>query len=152
MAAPKITRFEDLPVWKDARKFANAVYTLTFSEAFIRDYALRDQTRRAAISIMANIAEGFDRDSGKDFIRFLRYSIASASEVRSHLHLASDLEYINETQHRQAIREALSISRQIGGFIKYLESKTAAEAKRKTSVDPERHNETDGARRAKISN
>jgi four helix bundle protein len=116
----KITRFEDIEVWQVSREMAGSIYRLTLLDNFERDWGLRDQIRRAAVSTMANIAEGFERGSRKDFILFLRYSIASAAEVKSHLYLALDLGYINMEQFKMNSDQIDSICRQIKGFIKYL--------------------------------
>ena len=116
----KITRFEDLEVWQASREMAGAVYKFTSIRPFERDHGLKDQVRRAAVSTMANIAEGFGRGSKKEFIQFLRYSISSAAEVRSHLYLALDLDYISDAQFKESIELIDSISRQIKGFINYL--------------------------------
>ncbi|MBC8465870.1 four helix bundle protein [bacterium] len=94
----KISRFEDLEVWRTARAIANSTYKLTHNNTFSQDFALKDQLSGSAISIIANIAEGFERNSNKDFIRFLRYSISSAAESKSHLYLAMDLSYISQDQ------------------------------------------------------
>ncbi len=116
----KIARFEDIEVWQVSREMAGSVYRLTLLHHFDHDWGLRDQVRRAAVSTMANIAEGFERGSRKEFIQFLRYSIASAAEVKSHLYLALDLGYINADQFKKNSDLIDSISRQIKGFIKYL--------------------------------
>ncbi len=115
-----IKRFEDLEVWQDSRIVVNTVYQLTFGSLFSQDYALRDQVRRSAISIMANIAEGFDRNSNKDFVRFLRYSVSSVSESKSHLYIALDMNYITEDQFNACVTQLDTVTKQIKGFIKYL--------------------------------
>ena len=91
----KIDKFEDLKVWRDARAFVAAIYKASSSELFARDFGSRDQIRRAAVSIMSNIAEGFERSSQKEVIRFLVIAKASAAEVRSQLYVAADLSYIS---------------------------------------------------------
>ena len=99
-----------------------AVYRVTRSERFACDFALRDQIRRAAISITSNIAEGFERNRRREFIQFLRYAKASAGEVRSQLYVAFDEGYIDDCTFAALGDEARSTSRQIQGFIRYLES------------------------------
>lgn len=89
-------KFEDLKSRQKARETAKAIYLLTQDNRFRRDFALADQMRRAAISIPANIAEGFERNSVKEFIQFLYIAKASSGELRSHLYLASDLGYLPE--------------------------------------------------------
>jgi four helix bundle protein len=91
-------RFEDIHAWKKAREVTKEVYQVTKNNEFSRDFGLRDQVRRASVSIMANIAEGFGRKSNKDFAHFLVQSHGSAAEVQSHLYVALDLGYIEETQ------------------------------------------------------
>lgn len=90
-------RFEDIKAWQKARKVTRIVYEVTAEARFSRDYGLRDQIRRASVSIMANIAEGFGRHSDKEFANFLSIAHASVSEVQSHLYVALDLGYIVES-------------------------------------------------------
>src|SRR3712207_2593368 len=97
----KITRFEELEVWQIARDLSVSVYRITNDGRFAHDYALRNQIRRAAISVMSNIAEGFDRYSRSEFKQFLSIARGSASEVRSQLHLARALGYIAEDDFRE---------------------------------------------------
>ena len=85
-----ITRFEDLEVWKEGRWLTQSVYEVTKNGRFSQDYALRDQIRKASISITSNIAEGFARNSNKQFLYFLAIAKASASEVLSQLYVALD--------------------------------------------------------------
>jgi four helix bundle protein len=116
-----IERFEDMAVWEESRVFADRVYQVTSREPFAKDFALRDQIRKAAVSIPSNIAEGFERDRRGEFIQFLRYAKGSAGEVRSQLYHARDLDYIDKDTFEDLRTEAISLSRQIQGFIKYLE-------------------------------
>jgi len=115
-----IRTFEDIDAWKAGRSLTRAVYRVTRSERFACDFALRDQIRRAAISITSNIAEGFERNRRREFIQFLRYAKASAGEVRSQLYVAFDEGYIDEQTFVTLRDEARSTSRQIQGFIRYL--------------------------------
>lgn len=91
----KIKKFEDLPVWQEARIFTKEIYSLSKDTPLKKDYGLKDQIQRAAVSVIANIAEGFERNNNKEFIKFLGYSKGSAGEVRALLYLALDLDYIN---------------------------------------------------------
>jgi four helix bundle protein len=93
-----ITRFEDIKTWQEARELINQVYTLTSREPLSKDYGLRDQLQRAAISTMANIAEGFDCDSNLEFTRYLGIARRSAAEVQSLLYAAHDIGYISEEE------------------------------------------------------
>ena len=115
-----IEKFEDIQAWQAARELTGAIYRLTRSGDFSRDFGLRDQIRRASVSIMANIAEGFGRRSNPDFIRFLRIAYSSALEVQSHLYVALDLGYIDQQQFRETRALAVSAARLTGGFINYL--------------------------------
>ncbi len=89
-------RFEDIQAWQKARQVTRLVYEVTANKNFAKDYGLRDQIRRASVSIMANIAEGFGRHSDKEFANFLNIAHGSASEVQSHLYVALDLNYIDQ--------------------------------------------------------
>ena len=115
-----ISHFEDIEGWQLARELAKAVYELTKQPAFSRDFGLRDQIQRASGSVMHNIAEGFDSGSNAEFVRFLRYSQRSCTEVQSQLYIARDQNYITETQFDQTYELARQTRAKVGGFIKYL--------------------------------
>ena len=117
----KIERFEDIEAWKEARKLVNRIYRMCSVNEFKRDYSLVDQIRRAAISIMANIPEGFARKGNKEFIQFLFISKSSAAELQSHLYIALDQGYIEKLQFDELYQDADKIQRQLSNFIKYLE-------------------------------
>lgn len=89
-------RFEDIKAWQKSREVTREIYRQTMIAEFSKDYDLKSQIRRAGISIMANIAEGFGRHSDKEFANFLNIAHASACEVQSHLYIALDLNYINQ--------------------------------------------------------
>jgi four helix bundle protein len=91
-------RFEDMVAWQRAREVTRKVYALTNSGRFAKDFGLRDQLRRASVSIMANIAEGFGRRSDKEFANFLNIAHGSASESQSHLYIALDLGYLEQSE------------------------------------------------------
>ncbi len=93
---------------------------MTKNKYFIKDFGLRDQIQRAAVSIMSNIAEEYERDNNKEFIKFLGYSKGSVGEVRSLLYVALDQAYISETDFNNFKESAINISTQIANFIKYL--------------------------------
>ncbi|MEE9297169.1 MAG: four helix bundle protein [Phycisphaerae bacterium] len=120
--AGTIERFEDIEAWQDARILLKGVYEATAQGPFARDFGLRDQIRRAAISVMSNIAEGFERGSNKDFIRFLYMAKGSAGEVRSQLYAATDLGYLQKEKADEINALVQVVSRRISGFIKYLKS------------------------------
>ena len=117
----KIVRFEEIEGWQSARTLVNDVYTLTNSAAFRKDTSLRDQLRRAAVSIMSNIAEGFESQSSKTFVRYLYIAKGSAGEIRSQLYICLDQDYIKENEFVKIQEQALQCSRLLSGFIKYLE-------------------------------
>ena len=120
----KAERFEDLEVWKLGRALANLVYGYCKQPAFKNDYGFVDQIQRASISVMNNIAEGFERGSNKDFIKYLFISRGSAGELRSMLYIALDQKYITQEQFDQAYKLSVSTSRLCWGLIKYLKTKS----------------------------
>ncbi len=113
-------RFEDLDNWKLSKDVANQVYDVTSIGKFSQDYVLRDQVRRAVVSIFSNIAEGFERNGNKEFLQFLSIAKASCGEVRAQLIFANDRDYISSEQYEALVKNLVSLSSQIGGFIKYL--------------------------------
>ncbi|HSK74730.1 MAG TPA: four helix bundle protein [Pyrinomonadaceae bacterium] len=90
-------KFEEIVAWQKARKTAKLVYKVSLSDKFTKDYGLRDQIRRSCVSIMGNIAEGQGRYSNKEFANFLNIAHGSIAETQSHLYIALDLDYINQT-------------------------------------------------------
>jgi four helix bundle protein len=118
----KIERFEDIEAWKLAREATDLVYKASAADRFARDFALVNQMRRASISILSNIAEGFERGGNKEFLQFLAIAKGSCGEVRAQLYVVLDQKYIDETTF-QGISEVLqAASRTISGFMKYLQS------------------------------
>ncbi len=128
-------RFEDLDVWQRARELANLVYDLTQSQAFARDRSLQDQMRRAAVSILSNIAEGFEGRTQALFVDFLGRAKASSGELRAQLYLASDRGYILEEDFQRAKTLAEICSRQISQLVRYLESQPNTHRLREASPD-----------------
>lgn len=118
----KIERFEDLDCWKEARQLTKEVYSTSKQETFKKDYSLTDQVRRAATSIMANIAEGFSRQGDREFVQFLFISKSSASELQSHLYVALDQDYIDSTRFKMLYDQLEVIQKRISTLIKYLKS------------------------------
>lgn len=116
----KILRFEDLEVWQHARELTKSVYMLTARSEFSKDYGLWDQMRRASVSIMANIAEGFSRKGDKEFGQFIFVAKSSAAELQSHAYVALDQGYITEGDFK-GLYEALDhVSRMRSNLIKHL--------------------------------
>lgn len=116
----KIERFEDLQSWRKARQLTNLIYDLTEHPRFVKDFRLSNQIQGAAGSVMHNIAEGFDSGTNAEFIRFLKMSRRSASEVQSELYLALDRKYINQDELNKAYNLATESKRLINGMIAYL--------------------------------
>ncbi len=117
-----ITRFEEIDAWKTARELTNKIYALGNQVGFNKDFGLRDQIRRASVSVMSNIAEGFESRTDVQFINFLGTARASAGEVRAQLYVAVDQKYITEEQFKESYELAEKSARQIAKFITYLES------------------------------
>ena len=117
----KLTRFEDLDCWKEARKLVNMVYeAIRESKPFQNDYRLKDQSIGAAISVMGNIPEGFVRRSNKEFIQFLFISVSSAAELQSHMYVAMDQNYITKETFDNIYQQAGKTGKMISGLITYL--------------------------------
>jgi len=115
-----IERFEDIRAWQAARKLTQMVYAVSSRGAFARDHRLRDQIQGSAISVMSNIAEGFDSSTSGEFIRFLGYARRSATELQSQLYIALDQGYISQEEFQRIYAQATKTKSLIGGFIRYL--------------------------------
>jgi len=115
-----VKRFEDLECWKEARNLVKLVYRLTKKDVFRKDFELVSQVKRSIISSMANIAEGFHRNSSKDFLRFLDYSRASIAETISHMYVALDQNLINESEMIIVKQQADIVWKKVNGLISYL--------------------------------
>ena len=118
----KFKSFEEITSWQKSRLFNKRIYEITENIGFKRDFDLVRQIRRASISISSNIAEGFERNTDKEFIYFLYVSKASAGEVRSQLYLALDLNYVSQIEFDELYLNVSDIPKLISGFIKYLEN------------------------------
>lgn len=117
-----IGNFEDLEVWQISMKLCNEVYRQTNSELFSRDFGLKDQIRRASVSIPSNISEGYERDSKNQFLYFLSIAKGSCGEVRTQLSIAHNLNYLNQIDYQSLNSLCESTSKQLSGFIKYLKN------------------------------
>jgi four helix bundle protein len=115
-----IRRFEDIQAWQVSRELCKNVYKLSASGKFAKDFSLRDQVRRAAVSVMANIAEGFDSHSNQEFVQFLYYALRSASELQSHFYIAHDQEYLTDIQFKELYDHTSKIKGMLFAFIDYL--------------------------------
>ena len=116
----KQKQFEELEVWKCSKELAVLLYQLTEDGGFKKDYGLKDQLRRAGVSIVSNIAEGFERNGNKEFIQFLSIAKGSAGEIRAQLYIAKDLNYLSEEAFISLESKVRSISKMLSGFINYL--------------------------------
>jgi four helix bundle protein len=117
---PSVKRFEDLECWQEARRLVSLIYNFTNRERFSKDFELKNQVRRSAVSIMANIAEGFHRNSNKDFMKFLDYSRASIAETLSHCYVALDQEYVAESDTAIIKQHADLVWKKVNNLISYL--------------------------------
>lgn len=119
-----LTRFEDIQAWQEARKLVKMIYQLTSVGTLAKDFSLRDQMQRTAVSSMTNIAEGFDCEPKVEFARFLGIARRSAVEVQSLLYTAFDTGYINEAQFKEYYEQARITKALIGGFKHSLKKST----------------------------
>jgi four helix bundle protein len=117
----KIERFEDLISWQKARELNRLIYQASKKGAFAKDFGLRDQMRRASVSIMSNIAEGFERGGDKEFIQYLSIAKGSCGEVRAQLYAALDETYLDATEFKALSDHSIEVSRLISGFMSYLQ-------------------------------
>jgi len=115
-----IKKFEDLEIWKLSRELTNKVYKISGDGIFSRDYGLRDQIRRAAVSVMSNISEGYERGGNKELIQFLSIAKGSSGEVRCQLYIAMDQEYVDSQKSKRLIDSFSKLSIMINNFIEYL--------------------------------
>lgn len=113
----KIEKFEDILAWQESKKLIEKIY-VSFKNC--KDYSFRDQLQRAAVSVMNNIAEGYERKGNKEFVKFLYIAKGSCAEVRSMLYIALDLEYINDKDFNTYQDKCLHISSMLSNFIKKL--------------------------------
>ena len=118
-----IERFEDVKAWQAARDLVSDVYRVSGRGKFEKDFGLRDQIRRASVSVMSNIAEGFERSSDREFHRFLYIAKGSAGEVRSQLFVALDLGYVTSDEFDDLRARSEEVAKALSGFITYLAPK-----------------------------
>lgn len=112
----KVERFEDLIAWQKARELTKKVYSLTVESDFAKDFGLRDQIRRASVSVMSNIAEGFERGGNAEFHQFVVIAKGSCAEVRTQLYIALDVGYLSQDQFEETYNMALEVTRILGGL------------------------------------
>ena len=128
-----IRRFEDIESWKQARQLTAAIYAVSNRGHFRRDFGMRDQIRRASVSVMANIAEGFGRRGTREFSRYLTIAQASVIEAQSHLYIALDLGYLGSSDFEALFQQARKVEDLIGGFIRYLDASGTTNEQRRTT-------------------
>jgi four helix bundle protein len=116
-----VKTFEGLEVWQHARKLVKEIYRVSAQGSFAKDFGLRDQLRRASVSVLSNIAEGFERAGNKEFSHFLYVAKGSAGELRAQLYVALDLTYISADDFRNLSGSSETIARQLSALIKYLQ-------------------------------
>lgn len=129
-------QFEDILAWQKARELVARIYQVSMVGNFSRDFAMRDQMRRACLSIPSNIAEGFERGGRKEFILFLGHAKGSCGEVRSQLYHALDQAYLDETTWRELHEACLGISRLLDGLMQYLQQTEIPGRKFSASAQP----------------
>jgi four helix bundle protein len=112
--------FEDIEAWQNGRTLTNSIYKITSSGAFAKDFSLREQIRKAGVSVMSNIAEGFERGGAREFIQFLSISKGSTGEVKSQLFVALDQGYIDSVSFDQLYSSANQTGKLIAGLMNYL--------------------------------
>ena len=132
----KIERFEDILAWQKARELVKEIYKSSSNPMFAKDFALRDQIRRAALSIMLNIAEGFARKTTREFLQFLVIAHGSAAEVQSALYVALDQSYLDQKQFEYLYEIAEETSKVIMGFSNYLRKSISKSSVSKHSQTP----------------
>ena len=125
MSSQMVRSFDDLIAWQKARELTKCIYQVSNNANFAKDFGLAGQIRRASVSIMANIAEGSDRPSTKEFLRFLGMAKASCAEVRSHLYVARDIQYLNDEEFKELNQRAHELLRIIAGLRLSLQNKLA---------------------------
>lgn len=122
----KISRFEELNIWKLSLEITKEIYDITFKKDFLKDYSLKDQIRRAIVSVSSNIVEGFEKNNNNEFIRYLKIAKGSIGETRNQLYIALTIKYITQEEFSKINKEAEILAMQLGKFIVYLENKRKA--------------------------
>jgi four helix bundle protein len=131
-----IKKFEDLTCWQKARELDRLVYKISRNGNFGKDFGLRDQIRRASVSVMSNIAEGFERGGDKEFVQYLSNAKGSSGEVRCQLYAALDESYLNDAEFQELYQRSEEVSRMISGFMTYLQRSDLRGSKYKKDARP----------------
>ncbi len=124
-------RFEELEVWRKSRRLVDAIYQVSEQGRFARDFGLRDQIRRAAVSVPSNIAEGYERNGDREMLQFLSHAKGSCGEVRCQLYLASDRAYLEREAFEALVADCQEISRMLAGFMRYIRESRLQGSKKK---------------------
>jgi four helix bundle protein len=127
-------KFEEIEAWRKARELTKRIYKTSRNTSFARDFGLKDQIRRASVSIMSNIAEGYDRSGTGEFIQFLATAKGSAAEVKCQLYVAFDQNYIDQATFVELTGLAAEVGNMIGGLINYLRRSGLRGTKYKTAT------------------
>jgi four helix bundle protein len=117
----RITKFKDLKIWQIALKITKEIYDITSKKEFSKDFSLRDQIRRAIISVSSNIGEDFEKNNNNEFIRFLKIAKGSIGEVRNQLYIVLAVKYIEQDEFDKLNNELIELANQVGKLISYLE-------------------------------
>jgi four helix bundle protein len=116
----KIEKFEDIGAWQKARELTKEIYAISNQGTFSKNFGLRDQVRRASVSIMSNIAEGYERGGNKEFGQFLALAKGSCGEIRAQLYVALDQGYLDQATFDRLMNTCVQISKMLAGFLKYI--------------------------------
>lgn len=116
----RIERFEDLTSWQKTRELNRLVYDVTKKGAFARDFSLRDQIRRASVSVVSNLAAGFERGGDREFVQLLSNAKGSCGEMRCQLYAALDKNYLSAMEFKELYARSMEVRRLISGFMRYL--------------------------------
>lgn len=129
---PTILKFEDIVAWQKALELSDLIYSYSNNDKFSKDFGLKDQMRRASVSVVSNIAEGFEREGNNQFIYFLLIAKASAGELRAQLYIARNQNYISQNEFDSINNKVIEVSKTISGFISYLrlQKKNSIESKK----------------------
>lgn len=119
----KITNFKDLEIWQDGKNLSVSIYKITQEKKFNRDFGLRDQIRKAVVSIPSNIAEGFNRNNNNELIQFLKISKGSCAEAITQLIIAREIGYLSDMEYKEILMKLETLNDKIGKFINYLRNK-----------------------------
>lgn len=130
------SRFEDIEAWRGAREITRVIYQLTNEGQFAKDFGLRDQVRRSAVSVMANIAEGFGRGGNREFVQFLGHARGSIAELKSHLYVGVDTGLVSTSVCEDLLARSGRVEAQISSLIAYLMKSEMRGARLRTNIEP----------------